>query len=207
MPLRATEDRARSAITSQGLCPHWPRESQGYQGQSPWLVSCYASDASRAGIILGAVDAKPLLVELARCIHAVKLDAVLIGNAPAALHGAPVTTIDFDFLFRKTPRNLAKLKELASALGALALRPYYPASDLYRIVRDDDGLQVDFMATIHGVRSFEGLRDRATSIEIDRRDRCAVEGGGSVTDEHRFEPHRLNTLGDFHQKRLRVHAA
>jgi predicted nucleotidyltransferase len=47
------------------------------------------------------------------------------------------------------------------------LRPYYPASDLYRIVRDDDGLQVDFMATIHGVRSFEGLRARAEEVEIE----------------------------------------
>ena len=33
--------------------------------------------------------------------------------------------------------------------------PYYPVSDLFRLVRDDDGLQLDFMATIHGVRSFE----------------------------------------------------
>jgi predicted nucleotidyltransferase len=113
------------------------------------------------------VDAKPLLVEVVRHIQAVKLEAVLIGNAAAALQGAPVTTVDFDFLFRKTSRNLTKLKRLAGKLGALVLRPYYPASDLYRIVRDDDGLQVDFMATIHGVRSFEGLRDRATSIEID----------------------------------------
>ena len=39
MPLRATEDRARSApITSQGLCPHRPHDLSGYQGQSPWLV-------------------------------------------------------------------------------------------------------------------------------------------------------------------------
>ncbi len=120
-----------------------------------------------AGTILGRVDAKPLLVELAGRMRTLKLEAVLIGNAAAALHGAPVTTIDFDFLFRKTPRNLAKLKALARALGAVVLRPYYPASELYRVVRDDDGLQVDFMATIHGVRSFEGLRDRAVSIVID----------------------------------------
>jgi predicted nucleotidyltransferase len=48
----------------------------------------------------------------------------------------------------------------------MVLRPYYPAADFYRVVRDD-GLQIDFMAAIHGIRSFEGLRDRATRIEID----------------------------------------
>jgi predicted nucleotidyltransferase len=95
-----------------------------------------------------------------------KLEAVLIGNAAAALQGAPVTTVDFDFLFRKTPRNLVRMKDVARALGAIILRPYYPVSDLYRIVRDDDGLQVDLMATIHGVRSFASLRDRATRLEI-----------------------------------------
>lgn len=97
---------------------------------------------------------------------ALKLEAVLIGNAAAALQGAPVTTVDFDFLFRKTPRNLVKLKALAKALGATVLTPYYPVSDLYRVVRDDDGLQLDFMGTIHGLRSFAGVRDRASVIEI-----------------------------------------
>jgi predicted nucleotidyltransferase len=113
------------------------------------------------------VDAKPLLVEIGRQMHDLALDAVLIGNAAAALQGAPVTTIDFDFLFRKTPRNMQKLKALAQALGAIVLRPYYPASELYRVVRDDDGLQIDFMTVIHGVKSFAGLRDRASVIEIE----------------------------------------
>jgi predicted nucleotidyltransferase len=112
------------------------------------------------------MDAGPLLGEVGRQLREASLEAVLIGNAAAALQGAPVTTVDFDFLFRKTPRNLAKLKTVARALGATILRPYYPASDLYRVVRDDDGLQVDFMSTIHGVRSFEGLRDRAMRMEI-----------------------------------------
>jgi hypothetical protein len=112
------------------------------------------------------VNAEPLLAEVARQFQAVHLEAVLIGNAAAALQGAPVTTVDFDFLFRRTPHNLTKMKAVAKALGATILRPYYPASDWYRIVRDDDGLQVDLMSAIHGVRSFAGVRDRASSIEV-----------------------------------------
>src|SRR5439155_25454559 len=98
------------------------------------------------------VDAQPTLVTVGRELQRVKLEAVLIGNAAAALQGAPVTTIDFDFFFRKTPRNLAKLKALARALHAAVLRPYYPASGLFRVARDEDGLQLDFMSRIHGAR-------------------------------------------------------
>ena len=115
----------------------------------------------------GDVNAKSFLGEIARELHRLHLDAVLIGNAAAALQGAPVTTVDFDFLFRSTPANLRKLKGLAQALGATVFRPYYPASELYRVVRDDDGLQLDFMATIHGVRSFPAARSRATTIVIE----------------------------------------
>jgi len=121
---------------------------------------------ARAARILGAVDAAPFLFEVARHVHDLRFDVVLIGNAAAALQGAPVTTIDFDFMFRKTPVNLRKLKALAAALRATVLRPYYPVSDLVRVVRDQDGLQLDFMATIHGVRSFAGLRARATPIQL-----------------------------------------
>ena len=113
------------------------------------------------------MDAKPLLATIARVLRDAKLEAVLIGNAAAALQGAPVTTVDFDFLFRATPRNLAKLRTVARDLEAQILRPYYPASDLYRVTRDDDGLQVDFMGRIHGIRSFEGVRDRASTMEIE----------------------------------------
>src|SRR5215216_6601401 len=74
-----------------------------------------------------AMDAAPLLFEVARHVHDLRFDVVLIGNAAAALQGAPVTTVDFDFMFRKTPTNLRKLKDLARGLGATILRPYYPA--------------------------------------------------------------------------------
>jgi hypothetical protein len=112
------------------------------------------------------MDAAPLLIRVAKLLQRYRLDAILIGNAGAALQGAPVTTIDFDFLFRKTPANLKKLKALASALEAVILRPYYPVSGLYRVTRDEDGLQLDFMTVIDGIRSFEGLRKRAKTVHV-----------------------------------------
>jgi hypothetical protein len=62
------------------------------------------------------VDAEPLLSEVARQLEASHLDAVLIGNAAAALQGAPVTTVDVDFMFRKTPRNVTARAESRSAV-------------------------------------------------------------------------------------------
>ena len=84
------------------------------------------------------MDARPVLFRIARLLAEHRLEAVLIGNAAAALQGAPITTVDFDFMFHKTPANLRKLR---AALDAVILRLYYPASDLFRIVPDEDGLQ------------------------------------------------------------------
>ena len=114
------------------------------------------------------MDAAPFLAMIAEALEAVRLEAVLVGNAAAALRGAPVTTLDFDFMFRKTRRNLDKLKALAQKLGAVVLRPYYPASDLYRVVVEETGLQLDFMSSLHGIRSFESLRSRAEPISFGR---------------------------------------
>jgi len=112
------------------------------------------------------MDASPLLEQVAKALRDRRLEAILIGNAAAALHGAPVTTIDIDFLFRKTPANIKKLKQLADDLHAVILQPYYPSSGLYRLTRDEDGLQLDFMTVIDGVSSFEGLRRRAARISF-----------------------------------------
>ena len=110
------------------------------------------------------MNAKPFLTIIAEALQVVGLEAVLVGNAAAALQGAPVTTLDLDFMFRKTPANLSKLKKLARRLGAVILRPYYPASDLYRVVVEDTGLQLDFMATLTGISSFSSLRSRARRV-------------------------------------------
>jgi len=112
------------------------------------------------------MDAAPILIRVARVLRETALEAVMIGNAAAALQGAPVTTVDVDFLFRKTPANLRKLKKVARALDAMILRPYYPASDLYRLMAEDQALQLDFMAAIHGMRSYNSVKNRAISVDV-----------------------------------------
>jgi hypothetical protein len=71
-------------------------------------------------------------------------------------------------MFRKTPRNLQKLKAAARSLDAVILTPFYPASELFRVVNDQIGLQADFMPKLDGVRSFEALRARATAVTLGR---------------------------------------
>jgi hypothetical protein len=112
------------------------------------------------------MNAEPLLNRIAKTFAEHRLEAVMVGNAAAALHGAPVTTLDIDFMFRKTPTNVKKLKAVARSFGATILKPYYPVSDLFRVVNDDQGLQLDFMSRLHGINSFEGLRSRSTDVEF-----------------------------------------
>ncbi len=107
------------------------------------------------------MNAEPQFEMLARLFFEHHFETVLIGNAAAALVGAPVSTLDFDFFFCKTPVNMQKLKAIADALGATILKPFYPVSDLYRLVREQDLLQLDFMASAHGVKSFSSLKSRA----------------------------------------------
>ena len=116
------------------------------------------------------MNAEPLLILIARLFAKHRFDVIMIGNAAAAIHGSPVTTMDLDFMFRKTPTNLAKLKRLADDLDAVVLRPFYPASQLYRVTRDRDGLQLDFMAKIDGIRSFESLRGAASMVRFGEHD-------------------------------------
>jgi predicted nucleotidyltransferase len=112
------------------------------------------------------MNAEPLLNKVAKVFAEHRLEAVMVGNAAAALHGAPVTTLDIDFMFRKTPLNLKKLKTVAQSFGAAIFKSYYRVWDLFRVVNDEQGLQLDFMSRLHGIRSFEGLRSRSTTVEF-----------------------------------------
>ena len=107
-----------------------------------------------------------MLETIARVFERVKLEVVMIGNAAAALEGAPVTTDDFDFMFRPTKTNITKMKSAAHLLGATLLQPEYPISKFYRMLNEEEGLQVDMMGVVDGVKSFESLRSRAEKVSF-----------------------------------------
>jgi hypothetical protein len=90
-----------------------------------------------------------------------RLEAIVIGLTGAALHGAPVTTIDLDFLARDTPRNRAKIKAVAKDLKLVPMQPFAPASSMFRLVGGP--VQVDILFAISG-SSFN--RERASAKEI-----------------------------------------
>lgn len=113
------------------------------------------------------MTAEPLLKLAAKLLAKHRLDAVLIGNAAAALQGAPVTTEDLDFFIRRTPLNIRKLRKIADDIGVALEQPHYPASHLYRMTKRAESLQFDFMVQIAGIRSFEGMRSRASIVEFD----------------------------------------
>lgn len=115
------------------------------------------------------MDATSRLVEIADAFAATHLEAILIGNAGAALHGAPVTTVDFDFFYRSANVNLAKLHRVAEALGGQITQPFPAFSTVFRIIRLDNQLQVDFTSQVHGVHSFNSLRSRAVRLQVEGR--------------------------------------
>jgi hypothetical protein len=119
------------------------------------------------------MDAVPSLVEIIDAFAAAQLEAILIGNAAAALHGAPVTTVDFDYFYRAAPGNDAKLRKVADILGASLSQPFPAISSVYRLLRSGPQLQVDLTSQAHGIKSFNSLRSRAVSMSI--QDRTVLE--------------------------------
>ena len=112
------------------------------------------------------MNAEALLTTVARALAEVKLEAVLIGNAAAALQGSPVTTLDFDFCFRDTPVNRRKLAALAVRLHATLSRPHEPVSELVRIEREDTSLQMDFLPDRAIGVQLAALRSRAAHVSL-----------------------------------------
>ena len=62
--------------------------------------------------------------------NAVGMEAVIISNVAAALHGVPVTTQDIDLFMHDTPPNMENIAKLVRTLGdhVVATRPFEPVT-------------------------------------------------------------------------------
>jgi predicted nucleotidyltransferase len=125
-------------------------------------------DPPRSGFKKKPVNAKPIVKQVLKAMRSSGLEAILIGNAAAALQGAPITTDDIDFLVRKnTPYFFGKIALFAKKLDALTELPTFPFPDFYRITtRRPPPIQVDLATKIHGIGSFESLHSRATIVDV-----------------------------------------
>ena len=112
------------------------------------------------------MNAEGLLKDIAKAINEAKLDAVMIGNAAAAIQGAPVTTVDIDFMIRDTELNVKKLLNIADALGCGLLDMSSPTVNMFRIVHKEEPIQLDFLFRLTGVKSFAGLRSRSDNVKF-----------------------------------------
>lgn len=108
------------------------------------------------------MNAESLLVRVAAALEDAGLQAIVIGNAGAALQGSPVSTIDIDLFFRDSSANIRKLSRVAALLNATWTPAVGDAP--HRIECDEQGIYLDFIAKAHGIRSFASLRSRATTV-------------------------------------------
>ena len=112
------------------------------------------------------MDAERILVAIAKSLTEAKLDAVMVGNAAAAIQGAPVTTVDIDFMIRDVKLNIKKLTQVAASLDCELLNMSSPTVNMFRIVHKTEPIQLDFLFGLTGVNSFAGLRSRADIVKF-----------------------------------------
>lgn len=109
------------------------------------------------------MDAKDILCAVGEAFFHAKLDAVMIGNAAAAIQGAPVTTMDIDFCVKDEEETLLKLSKVAKELDAELINLY----PFYQIQAPDQELYLDFLTDVIGVESFDQLKGNSLEVSFD----------------------------------------
>ncbi len=113
------------------------------------------------------MDATKYLVQIAAAMEAAKLEAILIGNAAAALHGVPVQTLAFDFLYDDTVENEEKIAIVANRVSATLKHSFPPLDTLYSLDFGPADFHVNFLPVAHGISSIASLRSRSTTVAME----------------------------------------
>ena len=115
------------------------------------------------------MNAESDLIKLARLFAEINLQAVMIGNAAAAINGSPVTTLDVDFIVPQTPQTYRAIVLLAQKTDSV-LQELKLIEDryMYQLVpRQSDGIQVDFLYELASKDRYENIKERAYPVDFD----------------------------------------
>lgn len=108
-----------------------------------------------------------VLVTVVKAFSQVNLEAILVGNAAAAVQGIPQTLQVLEFFLRDTEKNREKLKQALKNFGpnVRAYQPFEPSSNMMRI----EGLpaDVDLIFQLSSRVRFELLKSRSLRIQFD----------------------------------------
>lgn len=109
------------------------------------------------------MDATDILCKIGKAFYHAELEAVMIGNAAAAIQGAPVTTLDIDFAIKENDGTLMKLNQVAKEIDA-TLSNYAP---FFQIQAPEKELYLDFLCNVIGIDSFDVLLKRSLKVSFD----------------------------------------
>ena len=112
------------------------------------------------------MNAGPLIRRLVRAANVARLECIVIGNAGAALNGAPVTTLDFDLFVRDTGKAMEKIRALARELGADVIPATSPLSTMVRVENEREAIYLDLIDRPAGLGSFAAVRARAQELKL-----------------------------------------
>jgi len=100
------------------------------------------------------------------------VEYVVVGGVAAVLHGAPVTTFDFDALFKVDPENIERLATVLSVLDARYrerpdLQPTRNdlAAGKHLLLLTDSG-PFDLLGVIGSGKRYEDVAESATRVTI-----------------------------------------
>jgi hypothetical protein len=114
------------------------------------------------------MNAEADLKALSKLFAAVSLDAVMIGNAAAAINGSPVTTLDIDFIVPQTPHTYRAIALLAQKTNSI-LQELKLTDDryMYQLVpKDSAGIQIDFLYELASKDRYEQMRKHAQPVDF-----------------------------------------
>ncbi len=112
------------------------------------------------------------LEKLIEVLTGAKLDFIVVGGAAAALHGAPISTIDLDIVYSREPENLDRLQATLEKINAvvrdpagrqlLPTREHLEAGGQLQLLTDLG--PIDLLGQLHDGRGFEALFERSEVI-------------------------------------------